>query len=443
MPEPRWPTGLLGILAAGCIVVPSVFTTRTHAVFATPKLAVLWVLLAMCLGLVAAGATLSDRLPVTARLLWRVDGPVLAFVGLSLTAWAFSTDRTQSLYGEQLQYQGVLTLLLYVGFFYVARLAVSGCRSMDLLQYAITVGATVVAAYALVQKVGVDPIWDGYLPGGRVFSSIGQANALAAYLVLAIPLSAGLALRARRLRRALILLATTAMVAAFVFAQSRGGYLGLLSALVVLALAWWPELGLRTRRLAVVVALVVVAVAIGAAARTPSSIPAFGDVSTRSDASTRFHLDAWRVASAIVRDHPLLGTGPETFPDVFSQYSHDVLPPERAVALDSYRVESPHNVYLAVATGSGIPTLIAYLGILAGFLVTSRKALRAVRRDARMTLVAVLAAVIGHLVTDVFMTAEITSTWLFWLLLGATLAWASAEESRIASEAAETTSPIS
>jgi hypothetical protein len=36
-------------------------------------------------------------------------------------------------------------------------------------------------------------------------------------------------------------------------------------------------------------------------------------------------------------------------------------------------------------------------------------------------LVAVLAALAGHLVTDSFMTAEVTGTWLFWLLLGATL----------------------
>jgi hypothetical protein len=36
-------------------------------------------------------------------------------------------------------------------------------------------------------------------------------------------------------------------------------------------------------------------------------------------------------------------------------------------------------------------------------------------------LVALLAAMVGHLVTDAAMTAEVTSTWLFWVLMGATL----------------------
>jgi hypothetical protein len=37
----------------------------------------------------------------------------------------------------------------------------------------------------------------------------------------------------------------------------------------------------------------------------------------------------------------------------------------------------------------------------------------------------VVGAVLGHLITDVFMTAETTSSWLFWLLMGAGLGLAS------------------
>ena len=36
-------------------------------------------------------------------------------------------------------------------------------------------------------------------------------------------------------------------------------------------------------------------------------------------------------------------------------------------------------------------------------------------------LIALLAAIVGHLVTDASMTAEVTSAWLFWVLLGAAL----------------------
>ena len=120
-------------------------------------------------------------------------------------------------------------------------------------------------------------------------------------------------------------------------------------------------------------------------------------------------------------DHPVLGTGPETFPDVFPRYSHLVLPADRATALDAFRVESPHNVYLGIAAGSGIPALVAYLGIIAGFFVAAIRAARSAPRARRLVLAAFLAAVTGHLVTDAFMSPDVTSTWLNWVLLGAVL----------------------
>ena len=352
-------------------------------------------------------------------MVWVVDAAVVAFVALNVAAWAFSTDRAQSLYGERLQYQGLLTLLLYVSFFYVARLAITNGRRLRLLFCAVAIGATLVSGYALVQKAGLDPIWEGYLPGGRVFSSIGQANALAAYLVLAIPVSAALLFGGRTSARAAVVLAIAAMIAALVLTRSRGGLLGFLAALPVLAVGWRPLLGAPTRRLRYALAAALVAgtliVAIGASVS--------GELSRISsdDSSLRFHLDAWRVAAQVAAEHPVLGTGQETFPDVFPRYSHAVLPPERATALDAFRVESPHNVYLTIAYGSGIPALIAYIGIIAGFFVAAVRAARQAAREIRLALVAMLAAAAGHLVTGAFMTADVTSAWLFWVLMGAAL----------------------
>ena len=424
--RPDWTDALFVVLAVGCVLVPCVFTTRLHAVFALPKLTVLWVLLALDLGIVVIGMLRSNTIPSTARPLRRVDAAVLVFLGISLLAYAHSTDREQSLYGEQLQYQGLLTLLLYIGFFFVARLAASKRWTLRGLLWAITIGASLVSGYALVQKAGLDPIWHGYLPGGHVFSSIGQANALAAYLVMTVPLSAALVFGSNGALRTFLLLATAAMIASFVLAQSRGGYLGLGTALIVLAVGWRREIRLGTRGLAAVAALAGAGVVFIALTHASSTLETFRHFTPRTDASVRFHLDAWRVATEIAKDHPFLGTGPDTFPEVFPRYSHQVLPRRRAVALDAFRVESPHNVYLSVAAGSGIPALVAYLAIVVGLFTTIVGALRNATGRMRIALVAVLAALTGHLMTDAFMTAEITSSWLFWLVGGATLGWSAA-----------------
>ena len=414
----RWSWAQTSVVLACCLVVPCVFTTRLDAVFVVPKLAVLWAALAIGLVLVALGVLFTGTLPHGAGRIPLVDVPVAAFLVLNVAAWALSTDRWQSFYGERLQYQGLLTLLLYAGYFYLARLTIVDDAAFRLLTWAIALGATLVAGYALVQKAGLDPIWEGFLPGGRVFSSIGQANALAAYLVLAIPVTLALLVGSRTLVRVLVLLASAAMVAALVFTQSRGGYLGFLAVLVALAVGGGVVLQLPWGRLRYGVG-----VAAAAAAIIVVGVFASGNRErfTSADSSIRFHLDAWRVAAEVAEDNPLLGTGPETFPDVFPRYSHLVLPADRAAALDAFRVESPHNVYLGIAVGSGIPALAVYLGVLAGFFVVATRAARSATRERQLVLVAFLAAVTGHLVTDAFMSPDVTSTWLNWVLLGAVL----------------------
>jgi O-antigen ligase len=413
-----WTWSLAGVLLGAAVVVPVVFSTRLDAVFVVPKLAVLWAALALSLGLAAFGVLFTGFLPRGVAVHPFVDAAVAVFVVLEIAAFAFSTDREQSLFGERLQYQGLLTVLLYVSFFYVARVAIRDYRRLTLLVWAVLGGGALVALYALVQRLGLDPVWDGYLPGGRVFSSIGQSNALAAYLVLVIPLAASALFVRRRPARAGALLVLAATTAALVLTRSRGGFLGLLAAVGVLAVGWRPLLrapATRPRRWVVAlgaagVVVAVVAVSAGALSRV-----------SRDDSSLRFHLDAWHVAARIAVEHPVLGTGPETYPDVFPRYSHDVLPPDRAAALDAFRVESPHNVYLGIAAGSGIPALLAYLVAVAGALVVLARAVRGASRGVRVVLVAVVAAAAGHVVTDAFMTAEVTSAWLFWVLLGAAL----------------------
>ena len=99
---------MTGVLAVAAAVVPCVFWTGTEAVFSGPKLVALWGLLAVAFAAAAAAATIPRVTPV--------DAAVAVFLVLNVVAWSLSTDRTQSLYGERLQYQGLLALLAYVGF---------------------------------------------------------------------------------------------------------------------------------------------------------------------------------------------------------------------------------------------------------------------------------------------------------------------------------------
>ena len=137
-----------------------------------------------------------------------------------------------------------------------------------------------------------------------------------------------------------------------------------------------------------------------------------------SDISIRDHRDIWEVAARIVVEHPVVGTGQETFPDVFPVYSHEVLPADRSTDLDRFRVESPHNFLLAVATGAGLPAMVAFGWVL---LATVRLSLTGVRTHAPggRLLVAVPISVLGYAVTNSFISADLSNTWVIWLLMGA------------------------
>lgn len=423
----RWPAVLRLVLLAGCVLVPCVFATRVDEVFVIPKLTALWVLLCACLGVVAVGAAFESRSAWPSVRPGPADAAAAAFAGLNVIAWALSTDRAQSLLGETYQRQGLLTLLMYVAFFAVARFAVTDARGLRWLAAATAAGATLVAAYGLVQRASLDPVWEGYLPAGRVFSSIGEPNALAAYLVLAIPVTASL-LAGRPAVRAAAGVALALMVPALLLTFSRSGYLGLLVSLPVLALG---VLGppVPWRRVAAAAAVVLAAVAVTVAA-VPPARGVVSDAWTRAassgdvdgDPSIRFRLDAWEVALHVAADNPLHGTGQETFPDVFPEYGHRVLPPERAAVLDRFRVESPHDVYLATAAGAGVPALLAYLAVVAAVATgLARAATATTDRRLRLLIAGILAGMAGHLVTDAFMSADLTTTWLFWVLMGAGL----------------------
>jgi O-antigen ligase len=412
------------------VTTPCVFTTSLSDVFTLPKLIALWALLTT-VSMLLVGGILTDE--PGARLTWIgvVDAPLAAFVVLVLVAFAVSTDRRQSLFGEVLQHQGVLTTLLYVAFFYVTRALVRDVVRMRLLVVAAVIGATIVSAYAIVQKLGLDPIWDGHVPSGRVFSTIGQANALAAYLVTAIPMTAALALTSARTPRLAALAALGAMLGALVVTSSRGGILGLALAAGVMAYgvrdrigrAWgatWAYLAA-----AIVAAAVLIAVAPVRSAITGLWSGAPRVSALRHDPSVDDHLDLWRVAIEIVERHPFVGTGPETFPDQFPSHSRAVLSRADVRHFEQFRIESPHNQLLTLAAGAGIPAAVAYVAVLVGLARTLwRRAGRSHDDAERVVIVAVVAAGAGHVATGSLMTAEVTGSWLFWVLMGGGVALA-------------------
>ena len=435
-------------LIAGALLLPLTFSIAFVDVFALPKTIVLrLVAIGTAVGLVVAVANHGRILGIRA-----VDLGLAALLIIGGIATMLSPAPAVSLYGLEFQHQGLLAFAAYAVLFVGARFAIVDVVRVRLLAVAVVVAASVAAMYAVVQWVGLDPIWDTLFKD-RVFSTVGQANALGSTLAMALGLSIALVPESGRRSRWALLGADALIGFGFLLTLSRGGYLGVAAAAVVAGLILIPlRSGLSVRAQvpkalgfagAIVVAVALLAVAWRPAGQFIGQVASrAGSIANPAESSNVSHLDLWAVGVRIAADHPLIGTGLETYSAEFPEYRDRVLRPERAAVMARFAPESPHNVYLAIAGGAGVLALAAYLIVIGGTLLSAARAsVRQLPVVERIALAALAAAATVHLVTDSFMTGEPGSSATFWIILGAAAGLASRLRARPGTEAAVPAAP--
>ena len=201
----------------------------------------------------------------------------------------------------------------------------------------------------------------------RAFGHFEQPNPFAGYLGLILPFAVALSFVSRPTwLRALALLAGLALTVGIGLSQSRGAWLGVLTALSVMALAgtsrarqgFWPA----------VYALLLLANLVLAGllpAAWTARLTALGENFGLFDARTAVvtpenfalveRMAHWQAGWSMFVDHPLLGVGAGNYPVAYDYYS---LPGWREA------LGHAHNYYLNVAAESGLPGLIALLFLL-------------------------------------------------------------------------------
>jgi O-antigen ligase len=425
------------------VLLPLAFIPTFGDAFGVPKLALLFLLIPLA----AAGPIVNMAMGSSAapRPVRRPDITALAFAALAVVAWAVSGAPGHNLLGEPLQYQGLLPLLLYVTTYSLARFALRDPVGLQRLFGGITIAGGLVGAYAVLQQIGLDPIWNA-LDRGRVFSTLGQANSLASFLVIAVPASVALIVTGGKSVRAFAVLALILILAALLLTLSRGGYLGLgAEALLVLAmLASSRRIAVRRphgwRRVGQTgIAIVIVLVALVALTPTRGlierAVQRAASAVDLQETSIQDRLDLWAVGLRITLDHPVAGTGPDSYALIFPVYRDATLPPTRAGFMARFRPESPHNVYLALGSELGLPALACYVALIVGALIVTGRSLLARGWKAQVQGAALIVAIVGHVVTDGFITAELASSWLFWVVLGAAVATSDRQDPLRAREA--------
>jgi O-antigen ligase len=332
---------------------------------------------------------------------------VAALVGLDpLYAWVGTPER----------HLGVLTWgLLCVSLVLGASLDVE--RDGKVLAAGLGAACLGVGATAAAEAVGWEP--DVFDAGRRLTATFGSSAYLGAATALLVPIALGLAFDhrlARSLRRAGAV-ATPLLLVASAGAGARAAWVGLVAAALVTAIGRRDHLGTALRahpRLALVGTVTTIVGLIGVLALTPVG-GRLTSITDQDEPGGRGRLDEWRVAVAVIAEHPVTGVGPEGYRIAFSdgvdaryERTHGRLQqPDRA-----------HSGPLDVALAGGIPALLAWIVVLG---LVGRSVLAVIRRGSGW-IVGVGAGLVAHLVGQLllFPIAELEP--LAWLLAGVVLA---------------------
>lgn len=184
-----------------------------------------------------------------------------------------------------------------------------------------------------------------------------NANAAGGLFAVLFPLALSkLIWSSSRASRLLALIGSLIFGAVVFLSQSRGAWIGVALALVVMALA-------VKRRFLFLLPVVAVALVVGVSIIGIQPALDYLSGGTALD-SAAGRLEVWQHAIFILQDFPFTGVGLESFPKIAaSLYPFFLLGPDT-------EIPHTHNIYLQVGVERGIPGMIAFIGMLTALTVT-------------------------------------------------------------------------
>lgn len=368
-----------------------------------------------------------------------LDWLVLLFVVWQFVAAVFGVNFTRSFWGDQQRAQGVFTLLHFAAFYFLLKYFFTTKKDWQWLGVWILIVAVISSILA----------WIG--PHLAIFANvidkniqlnglIGNPLFFASYLI--IPLFLGFAFLGgilskltplikggvggifKGIWRRPILIASIFLLLTFLFAQSRGAFIGFMAgAFVVWLVFLFFGKNAKAKKIFLISGIALIFLAAGLYVfnqksdylkkNFPPLSRLFNISSKETTASTR--LMAWQIALRAWRDKPILGWGPENYEDAFDRhYNPNFLKYSFAETV----WDKPHSYPLEILSTSGVAGFLIYLAIIISAFVYLIKIIRR-REDAggRFGFIILIGALTAYVIQSsfAFETSNSLQLWMFLL----------------------------
>jgi len=429
------------------ISLPLAFNPKFLDAFALPKVTILRMIILIML------SSWIIKTIEKGEFTWRkspLNLPVLLFGFVTFVATIFSTNSYFSFFGQYMYHmEGLWATLTYVVLYFlvIANLDEHKIHKIILVFLAVS-GVTV--AYGLLQHFGIEFVNWQISSKERIWSTLGNPNFFAGFLIMAIPLSITILLEWRRQNKNGLSLNTGLLVALLClqllclnFTYSRASWVGLFFGLAILAVLWRRQLGKRRKIFKLTILVLFLAISFiflfkaiemrRLALNNLEPLEAHGLISKTirrlvsvidlSDADAASRISGWKSALQIIKDRPLLGIGPDTLSINFRRYAFPEF--SRLIGIALANPAYAHNEVLQIAATMGMVGLLSYLWLLLNYFRTIAK-FPNLRQDP--IAVGIAGSISAVLVNNLFSFHTMTTATLFWLFLGfTTILWAKEE----------------
>lgn len=366
--------------------VPIVLWPATSEVFEFNKIVLTY---GLTLLIVAAWAVRSiyERKLIFRRTI--LDIPLLAFIGSQFISTVLSIDPLTSWLGYYSRFNGGLLSTICYSLLYWAFVSnLDEKYTLNAIRVTL-ISAAVVSLYGVLEHFGIDKsLWVQDVQS-RVFSTLGQPNWLAAWLVALLPVTWFLLFK-QKIKTTQFWLYLSASVLYFwalIFTKSRSGILGFGVALIVF-LGGYLFLNRKdikktfTPVLLVLIPIILISLISGTqftpsiysfisgSSKKPIAEAQGPALETGGTESGTIRKIVWKGALQVWSHYPIFGAGVETF--AYSYYKYR--PAEHNLVSEwDFIYNKAHNEFLNMAANSGTVGLLSYLVLIGMSIFFMRK----------------------------------------------------------------------
>ena len=462
-----WPVNICGVIEkiskiidqavwfsflALAVVTPLIFSTKNSELFEVPKMHFVYLLATVILFLTLIKFILQDKILIPKNL---VLITFLIFIAIQIISTFFSIDKFTSIFGYPSRLNGgLLSQFAYLLIFATALVNLSLEKAKKLI-IVIVLTALAVSLWGIPAHFGRDPsclILTGKLnstcwqkdfdPQLRIFSTLGQPNWLASYLVIILPFSIALAVTWPKKNLQIFLTAIGLVIfMAQVLTNSRAGLLGfVIAAVIFLILLGIKSIKQNARILSIfAIGFLAITVIFGTTLfsriggllnknsgenqmislgkpTTSNQVPGTSNTPTES---WEIRLIVWQGAAKAFSKRPILGWGPETF--AYSYYLFRPLAHNNTTEWNFF-YNKAHNEFLNYLANIGLLGTETYLALLVITIWTFYKTTKKnTKNNQSIFAKAAIASIMGYQATIFFGFSTVATQLIMFLLIACVL----------------------